>query len=74
MNTETSLVVALVLAVLVVSILYGAGSEMFEMGGDNLDETQDNISNPDESEKYWLEDTSTGNMDELKEVDYRIEI
>lgn len=74
MNTETALVVALVLAVLVVTILYGAGSELFEMGGENLQENQENISNPDDSEMYWLEDTSNYNMNELEEVDTRVEI
>lgn len=56
MNTETAVVVSLVLAVLVVVTLYSTGSSLVDMGEGTLMDHEDNISNPEDDEKYWLED------------------
>lgn len=58
MNTETEILMALVLAVLIVAALYAAASEGMNMGGETLDEYREGVTEPVNAEpetETWVE-------------------
>ena len=56
MNTETAVVVALVLAMTVVALLYGSGVELMSMGEESLFEFEDNVSEADDDHWFYGEE------------------
>lgn len=56
MNSEVAVVIAIVLALIVVSVLFAGGSELINLGESTLFGYEENVSDPDDEDHWWMEE------------------
>ena len=74
MNTETAVVVALVLAMIVVALRYGSGVELMGMGEESLFEFEDNVSEADDDHWFYGEEDNGASFEGENSVDGVVEV